>query len=702
MKPRVFFLMALLAGSIPINAQASGDSNYCLGGGFYCSNVGEPWLRPENDSRTNLLLYAATRNQIEMLASSAQANWPISRDYFFTPWPERLDYIKPEEKSDNGVRDTLVQQIQRLGLTLSPDELTATRYTQGRFVSNSTASVMQFFAALLDDDALSADERRTLANLRAASFIQQHAPGQSAAIPPIEIQPGSHADDFVRYLQGARAFYQGDYPLAETEFSALRQSAQPWVAETASYMQFRVALNASSERATDEYGWLERRNIDDAQLQTARRYLNDYLVRWPQGRYAPSARDMQRRVDWYLGDWASLMQAYEAKILAAREPAMLLDSVIEADNVLQGSYDDNGRAAFHGDKNAPLITFTEALRALRGDDQESASLETLKPMISGEYASFWDYLSLLQQFKRGDYARVVASINPAQTLSATDILAFSRQVIYGSALEKQKKLSQAEAHWRHLLTIAPRAEQKHYLQMRLSRVLVWRGETAKIFAQDSPVTALIWRAQALKMVADDALLRRQAASAPHDEEKTIALYTLLRRDLERGDARAFLSDVALRNGIHKLPDSTQFEDVPLDIFDWQGGGVESGYACASLMKSAQALVNSPHDGHALNCIGEFFRIKMFAHWGGPEYQLSPSIVEIQYDGRDWMNIPDRLSLYQRAIEDAKTEPEDRAYALYRAVKCFEPSGSNDCGMQQVPETQRKRWFMRLKEEFKGS
>ncbi|WPM84126.1 hypothetical protein QNH14_14135 [Apirhabdus apintestini] len=42
-----------------------------------------------------------------------------------------MDYIKPEEKSDNGVRDTLVQQIQRLGLTLSPDELTATRYTQG-------------------------------------------------------------------------------------------------------------------------------------------------------------------------------------------------------------------------------------------------------------------------------------------------------------------------------------------------------------------------------------------------------------------------------------------------------------------------------------------------------------------------------------------------------------------------------------------
>ncbi|MCI3974961.1 hypothetical protein CFB34_038950 [Burkholderia sp. HI4860] len=45
------------------------------------------------------------------------------------------------------------------------------------------------------------------------------------------------------------------------------------------------------------------------------------------------------------------------------------------------------------------------------------------------------------------------------------------------------------------------------------------------------------------------------------------------------------------------------------------------------------------------------------------------------------------------------EPNDRAYAYYRAIKCYAPGGTNECGGKDVPKNVRKRWFDTLKASY---
>ena len=51
------------------------------------------------------------------------------------------------------------------------------------------------------------------------------------------------------------------------------------------------------------------------------------------------------------------------------------------------------------------------------------------------------------------------------------------------------------------------------------------------------------------------------------------------------------------------------------------------------------------------------------------------------------------------IADPAAAPADKAYALYRAVNCYGPSGNNSCGGVEVPPAQRKAWFLRLKKDY---
>lgn len=78
------------------------------------------------------------------------------------------------------------------------------------------------------------------------------------------------------------------------------KSSQAWVAETATYMLFRVALNESSTNASDKYGMFETKNINQDAARQALDYSRAYLVAYPQGIYAESIQGLERRIYWYL------------------------------------------------------------------------------------------------------------------------------------------------------------------------------------------------------------------------------------------------------------------------------------------------------------------------------------------------------------------------------------------------------------------
>ncbi len=62
----------------------------------------------------------------------------------------------------------------------------------------------------------------------------------------------------------------------------------------------------------------------------------------------------------------------------------------------------------------------------------------------------------------------------------------------------------------------------------------------------------------------------------------------------------------------------------------------------------------------------------------------------------------RLEVYKSVIVNTKAPAGDRAYAMYRAVWCYGPSGINSCGGKGVDIAQRKAWYNQLKREYPNS
>uniref|UniRef100_A0A182T219 Uncharacterized protein n=1 Tax=Anopheles maculatus TaxID=74869 RepID=A0A182T219_9DIPT len=367
----------------------------------------------------------------------------------------------------------------------------------------------------------------------------------------------------------------------------------------------------------------------------------------------------------------SLAQLYESQIQSAKDIDSLSALIDENDQILLSRIIPyrSAEQPFTSVADTPLQTFTQTMKWLRKYSLENKEmpkvtaeiLQSYKPMFEkANMLPVWQYMHNAWLFyQQGDYPALLAAIKPADQLAPNDIVAFSQQVIYGNALIRMNKLPEAEAHWRHLLTLKLSPHQQQYLQLMLTNSLVQSHNAAAIFAAQSPINNLRYRALVLKTLANKALLQQQAASAPTDEEKTIALHTLLTRDLMVGDYQGYLDDGLLKKPLHSPLDPEVFGDVDLAIFDWDGSDTEQGYYCAPLEQTATALAKNKTDAHALNCLGEFFRtslaristdIEMDGD-GGLESQMRAVMDKDSKQGR--------LAYYQQVIVDAKAEPEDK-------------------------------------------
>ena len=62
----------------------------------------------------------------------------------------------------------------------------------------------------------------------------------------------------------------------------------------------------------------------------------------------------------------------------------------------------------------------------------------------------------------------------------------------------------------------------------------------------------------------------------------------------------------------------------------------------------------------------------------------------------------RMDSYLKVIGNSHADGDARAYALSRAVRCYEPAGYNECGKQDIPPRIRKQWFQTLHKEYPDS
>ena len=119
---------------------------------------------------------------------------------------------------------------------------------------------------------------------------------------------------------------------------------------------------------------------------------------------------------------------------------------------------------------------------------------------------------------------------------------------------------------------------------------------------------------------------------------------------------------------------------------------------SSAASNASTLAASPRDVKARLCLGDFWRLNGLDGFDTPDARPkadtlggTPSL----FPGRP---VP-RAAIYVDVMADPGAAAGDKAYALYRAVQCYAPSKINTCGGADVPESQRRAWFQRLKREF---
>jgi len=692
---------ALLASAAP--AFASFDMEDCKWSDEHCLLKGDPVLTPGNDSRDNLLRLLSEAKSFTLPVQSIPADITRSRDVYFAYHPEWDDLEDPAPAAVDKPAEESPLNKQWAALQLEPVETHQDGEQENRFVSNNAGSLSQFFAALLADDSLTAEQRHALAQARLGLYAGASDEQISASLATLPAD--SAALLYKTYLTGAARFYAGDYEGADRAFVPLIDSDRPWLAETAHYMLMRTALNKSSQNSMGEYGDFTIDRIDRPAAEQAQKAAQAYLQRWPEGRYADSTRGMLRRINWYLQAWPQLAGLYEQQFQQAADAGALRGLVIEYDNVYGMQF--NGRAVREAFPDAPLISYIELLRALRLNSDEKPTLtqddlNASKPAFEqrGKLA-LWRNLQLNLWQATDNNAAILQAVKPAEQLPPHDILAFSEQVLYGEALMAQKQWPAARDFWLKLLKLSQDAEQQQYVQAKLAATLIFSGDTEAIFAADSAITNLRFRSRVLKTVVSPERLRQQASQGPNNEERTIALHTLLVRDLTENRFSDWLKDRKLASAITHPVLGKAFDDVNLSAFDWNGDAAETGYVCRSLNETVHVLSQNANDAHALNCLGEFFRTSN-THVDLWKDSAGNDVLEMAIHRKAPYGQFDRQAYYQQVIAAPKAEPEDKSYALYRAIMCYAPSGMNECGGADVDKAQRKSWFSQLKTQYPGS
>lgn len=691
---------ALLASAAP--AFASFDMEDCKWSDEHCLMQGDPVLRPGNDSRDNLLRLLSEAKSFPLPVQSMPADITRSRDVYFAYHREQDAATEPVAAVAQPVAESLISQ-QLAALQLEPVEFHADGELENRFVSNSAGSLSQFFAALLADDSLTAEQRQLLAQTRIRLYYgatEEHIATLLTSLPA-----ESNALQYKIYLTGAAHFYEANYKGAEQAFNQLLNSDRPWLAETAHYMLMRTALNRSSQYSVGNYGDFVLDRIDRPAAEQAQKAAQAYLQRWPEGRYADSTRGMLRRINWYLQAWPQLAGLYEQQFQQATDAGALRELIIEYDNVFGMQFYDSAMEEALPD--APLVSYIELLRALRlnSDGKPTLTQDDLnasKPVFEqrGKLA-LWHNLQLNLWQATDNNAAILQAVKPAEQLPPHDILAFSEQVLYGEALMAQQQWPAARDFWLKLLKLSQNAEQQQYVQAKLAATLVFSGDTEAIFDADSAITNLRFRSRVLKTVASPERLRQQVSQGPNNEERTIALHTLLVRDLTENRFSDWLKDRKLASAITHPVLGEAFDDVNLSVFDWNGDAAEAGYVCRSLDETVQVLSRNANDAHALNCLGEFFRTSN-THVDLWKDSAGNDVLERAIHRKTPYGQFDRQGYYQQIITSPKAEHEDKSYALYRAIMCYAPSGMNECGGAEVDKLQRKGWFTQLKTQYPGS
>lgn len=656
--------------------------------------VSRPMLLPGNDTRVNLIwLMRSLRPVADGNAAYPRAVFQYSAlGHSFLTWGSLRDTYWPRPRDDS--------------FPEAPPKCSAPADANAAFA-----------AALAASKAVPAAERDALT-------AQRSLVGCKLGDPPAPITSAAGLE-FLAYLRAASAFYTADWATAEAGFAGLANSRDPWLADVAAYMPIRVALEHAVAGASDQYGNFVAEKADHAMVDRAERAIAAYRARRPAGRYAASAEGLVRRMLWLRDDLPALGRIYE-RLLESTPPDSedAADLVEEIDQHFLAN--PKSDAVLRGAGDMPLLLAVADLRAMRKPPPADQGARPPPPPLRADalaaqapaFAKMPELHGLLVAmlaFHSGDPARALAMLPEAPPASP---LQFSRQMLRGMALSATGNPAE-EAFWTRLIAASHSLYQRPLAELGLALLWQKQGRIEQVFAAGSPITDQTIREILLQTVATPAILRAEAGDAARPaHERDVALFTLLYKSLGRGAYADFGRDLALVPADAKVDAPMDFSgEAPVAVGLFARGKWSSEFPCPPLAQTAAKLASQPADRTARLCLGEFWRLNGFDGFtlfrlGDPNYGPKPAPGALG-------NAPDRFpghqlyreSIYAAILADPNATPDERAYALYRAIRCFAPGGNNSCGRPagtdgvdalRADKAVHRAWFNELKTRYPAS
>ncbi|WP_419690202.1 hypothetical protein ACN22W_38010 [Burkholderia theae] len=670
---------------------------------YSCGNV--PMLSPANDTRVNAMLLMVDSGKVAQVFPDPKT----------IPAKDRINQIiVPFPMDFSGWIDIGQKQPDKTGAA-SDTDAPSNQYAdgEGSICRSMTAGTDAFNDALDAAGGIPADEATRLSTAR-ADIAHKTCPagGASAAWtrPAVKSPLGQQ---FAAYLDGTNAFYRADFTTATKAFANASHSANPWLKETGLYMAGRAQLNAAQANVFDnDNPTPSRARVAKVSLDAANTVFRTYLKVYPQGRYAVSATGLLRRVAWLGGNVTQQADLY-GNALAHWSPKTSNVPLMQLANELDSKLLFGSELDARQIQSPTVLATVDPLRMRMSNSSDTSrdkpltldELQAQKPRFASAPA-LHDYLLATWYVQIGHKPDAALELLPQTPAAPLDYFGLSQQALRAFALEDSGQTDKARQLWRDLIPLAKFRFQREALELALAINLEQAGLVNDVFADDSLVQNAAIRAVLLQRSANADLLRAQAQNqATGGALRDTALYTLLYKELTRSHYAEFIADAALVSGTPA---------DPLKPFTAPGAKNEDGYACLSAHDIATALQQNPGDAKGLNCLADFVRLHPPAFglendpvppWMRnassasttripPTLGASPS----QFTGKPY----ERMSSYVTVMADAQANPNDRAYAFYRAIKCYAPTGSNECGGKDVPKNTRKRWYDTLKATYPGS
>ena len=648
------------------------EPDFYLNGSDYnkCSNL--TVLIPSNDNQTNMLLLLSDLGLANIKPPQADLDLWTST-YGYSPF-------EGIPSAENRIAN------QR---TKTSDE----NHGYEERCNSLTGGKANFIEQVKNNKSISASEKQVLIAER--SKISECS--NKLPLLTINTQWSPTSRQYASYLNATIAFYNANFSTATKIYSVLSTVDDAWLKETSQYMLIRSSINSAYATGTDQYGSV---NLDQINKNLLKQFLDNitsYLKAYPNGQYVASARGFLRRGFWLTGRQDLLVNEITWQINNPKSKYYNLDVKelpAEIDRRVFDSQYFNVK-----NLNDPFLLATYDLMQMRDSTTQGyqplswAQLNVQKDIFKNQPELF-KYLQAVQLFYVQKKPQDALKYLPEST-DLNNHLQLSQAFLKGQILEKSNS-TQAEQYWAQLLNKSKNSFQRGLFETALSNHLITKQDVNAFIGKKPRISQINLQKRFILYKANEKSLQSiiQNNEATTDQ-KQASIYTLLHKSLNQknyvlfNQYYAYLPKDAAQYKNYESPEKYK-EKPPFSDFIWNGSSITTQIKCSNLPTLTSQLEKSPKDPLLNVCMGEYMRSSL----QGFPYQMNGENVEKSPSP----DIFTRGTVYKSIIK-SNTHGDLHAYALYRAIMCYSPSGMNDCGDQDVAKTVRKQWYDQIKQEY---